>query len=858
MIPSHDEAKDPASAEPQHDNALSLRQFVGPGCLIAGALLVGRIQVLSRLAQERRGVEAEIALWAPQADWAPHFVQALVMGVVASALVLSVGGWRRALGAIFASLVLLSALSGWPTAGAMEVVDESSGLLRLAAAAAVGALLLCLLAMLGDARPAFRRFTTSLPGIAFFAALGLGPALAWTLAGAANAPLMPVRQVVREVVTTKSGWQLGASRPSAPPRVGVLSPFKDIKLTSNEFDTGDKPTLMMPPPCEVSFEVGEDEDGVALVAAAQISYKVSDRASRKRPADTPSLLDRTGVESVAVRFEVLVDGQPVFDEVIRHHSGETGEQRVWRHVGGDQPPILRKHQKVTLRTSFADEATAEFFEQHPFECGFGDLVLERWVTSPRKLATRDKPNLLVVVMDTLRADRMSCYGYEKLTTPNLDALARRGLLFESAFSTASWTWPSTASLFTGLLPYEHGVLSNQACNLNLSYETVAEVLQRQGYSTAAISCNPLINRATHFDQGFESFDEGVHMRMSDEVIDEVEATLERLAETRFYLYLQLVDPHTPHRPLESELARLGGVEPEDYPDEVTFGVTIDGLDHYAKLLTRPEAYDSRGARHPEQLIPEAHRRWLSDRYDASVGTGDHYVGRILDKLRELKLDEKTIVVFTSDHGEELLDHNGLAHGHALWRELVHVPLIIAGPKVPRGVRIATELSNRHLAPTLAMLGGAELASARDAVNLLEPQLPARDVFYQTSKGIWNAHHHLELLGRRGERYVTHYAPRGGYFGQPPGQQGDARLFSIDDDPFERTNLMLDPNSRERARAEVEALIESRRAQGERRRGVAIPVGAAGIQALKDVGYIGSEDEVEQQPVEGGSPATEDR
>ena len=831
------------------------RTGAGVALVTAGLLLSGRMEELSRLAEVRRGVAPEVAVWAAACDWAPVLVESLVMGGVAAALTFGTQGLRRVFGAVFASAVLLAALSGWPVAPALETTAPDE-LQPLALRALLGGAALGLLAWWSVGRPAARRVLASWPVLLLALLLGLGAPVLRALGRAESHPQFRQREVVRELAATEGAFDVQSERPGAPPRAGVLSPFKDITLTSNEFDTGDKPALLMPPPCEVSF-TAEDE-GVSLVASAQISLAISNRGFRERPGGAPSVLDQLGVESVAVRFEVLVDGDSVFDEVIRHRSGETGDLREWRHVGGPDGLALQGGERVTLRTSFGDEATAQLYESHPFDVGFGDLVLERWHDVSRRRASREAPNLLVIVMDTLRADRMSCYGYEKPTTPHLDALARRGVLFENAYSTASWTWPSTASILTGLLPYEHGVLSNSACNLNLSYETVAEALQARSFSTAAISCNPLINRATHFDQGFESFDEGVRMRMSDEVIDEVEATLARLSDSRFFLYLQLVDPHTPHKPLPSELERLGGVEPEDYPDEERFGVLTDGLDHYAGKLASGAGRDLDGVTHPNRVIPPEHQRWLSDRYDASVGTGDHYVGRILDKLRELGLDENTVVAFTSDHGEELLDHDGLAHGHALWRELVHVPLILAGPGIPEGQRVQAEVSNRHLAPTLAMLGGTELGSEEPDANLLDPALSSQDIFYQTSKGTWNGHHHLELLGRRSERYVTHYAPKGGAFGEPAGPQGDARLFDREDDRFEESDLMILPARRSDAVLEVGALNASRAAQLERRRGLSIPVGAAGNQLLQGVGYVESDADRERRDQETNPQAPKDQ
>jgi len=688
----------------------------------------------------------------------------------------------------------------------------------------------------------------AIPTVVLLGLFGLGVP-GWLLWRDANeAPTMPVREVVAELVGTPERWTVIRRAEEAKGMKLVITPFNDWRLTAAEFDTGDKPALQMPPPSELRFTVTERDGEVDLIAAAQIDFELSHHWPDEKGNDRPSPMDGLGIESISVRFEVLVDGESVFDEVIVHRrEGDTGKDREWRHVGENGRLPLKPGQVVTLRTSFGDEATEALYAAHPFcfRCGFGDLLLERWHRRPRQRASTEQPNLLFIVMDTLRADRMSCYGYAKRTTPHADALAERGVLFENAFATSSWTWPSTASLLTGLLPYEHGVVSNAACTLNLGYETVAEVLQQRGYTTAAVSCNPLIDEDRHFDQGFETFDDDARMRMTDSVIGEIERTLDGVADSRFFLYLQLVDPHTPHEPIESELHRLGGKEPEDFPQEVRRGVEVDGMNHYAGRLNKGEGRDPDGTPHPERVIPEDHIRWLNDRYDASVGTGDHFVGRILEQLEALGLTEKTIVVFTSDHGEELLDHDMLEHGHALWTEVVKVPLIIAGPGLPEGQRVLAEVSNRHLAPTLAMLGGGTMSQVADAHNLLEPELEPMPIFYQTEKGYWNGHHGLQLLGWREGVHVTHYAPKGGDWGQEPDPGGQVRIFSIEDDPLEQVNLAIVPLRREEiAGKTIPRVLESEEKQRERKVGIDVPAGAAMMKTLIETGYVGRSEESE--------------
>ena len=827
------------------------RAWIGPGLLAAGVLALVRVEVLTELAAWHRGIDPALARWGALGDLPELVVQSLVMGLVGAALLWSAGGARRFGGFVFAGLLFLSAISGWPVARDAEIaLVGAPGLahLHLLVGLAFGeAAVLAGIALVSERNAGARRLLAARPVVVLLGLLGLGVP-GWILWRDANRPpTMPVREVVAELIGTPR-WKAIEYAEAAKEMPPVITPFKDLRLTAAEFDTGDKPTLQMPPPAELRFLVTEKHGECDLIAAAQIDFEFSHRWPDAEGNEQPSPMDGLGIESISVRFEVLVDGNSVFDEVIVHRrSGDTGKDREWRHVGENARLPLRPGQVVTLRTSFGDEATETLYAEHPFcfRCGFGDLVLERWHRRPRQRPSTEQPNLVFIVMDTLRADRMSCYGYGKRTTPHADALANRGVLFENAFATSSWTWPSTASLLTGLLPYEHGVISNSACNLNLGYETVAEVLQGRGYTTAAISCNPLIDRDRHFDQGFETFGCDARMRMTDRVIGEIERTLDGVADSRFFLYLQLVDPHTPHRPLESELSRLGGKAPEDFPEEIRFGVEFDGMDHYARRLNKGEGRDPDGSPHPERVIPEDHVRWLNDRYDASVGTGDHYVGMIIERLEALGLTEKTIVVFTSDHGEELLDHDMLEHGHALWTELVKVPLIIAGPGLPEGERVSTEVSNRHVAPTMAMLGGGTMGQVADALNLLAGSLGEMPIFYQTEKGYWNGHIGQQLLGWREGVHVTHYAPKGGDWGQEPDPGGQVRLFNIEDDPLEQVDLAIVPLRREEiAGRTIPMVLESEEKQRERKVGINVPAGAEMMETLVGTGYVGRGEESE--------------
>jgi arylsulfatase A-like enzyme len=312
--------------------------------------------------------------------------------------------------------------------------------------------------------------------------------------------------------------------------------------------------------------------------------------------------------------------------------------------------------------------------------------------------------------------------------------------------------------------------------------------------------------------------------MSDEVIPAVVRWVEGHAGARFFLYLHLVDPHTPHRPHPAELARFELTPPLDFP--------VNGMDLASARLMQNEGVPL------DEVIPPVHQAWLSDLYDASVATGDRWVGVFLDTLRDLGLNENTVIAFTADHGEELLDHGQFGHGYSIYSELVDVPLILAGPGIRRGLRVASPVSNRHLAPTLARLGGADLPGMGDGVFLLEDVGVDLPVVFQTSKGRWDGARKQTLDGLRMGAWVLHWRESAG------AKAEGVRLFHVPTDPGEQVDVA--PGEAERAetlRRLLAARIEAEREYAPAHR---VGVGASGLETLIQMGYVDGAEEDEDR------------
>jgi arylsulfatase A-like enzyme len=338
------------------------------------------------------------------------------------------------------------------------------------------------------------------------------------------------------------------------------------------------------------------------------------------------------------------------------------------------------------------------------------------------------PNILVIVVDTLRADHLSCYGYKRLTSPHIDQVAREGALFENAISASSWTFPSHVSLLTGRYLFQHGLGSVPRLPLFESqrrslggWPMLSEALERRGYRTAAFSANRFFFTGNlGFARGFTHFED-----FFQSPADRVTRTLFGSEITHFYLrrgrvkpirqilaFLGLTDSASPYQQdwvanksgdptpkrahtVNAEFLRWLGREPRRRP----FFAFLNYFDVHMPYGGPPG--------YPKPGWPQ---RTPTDQYDDGVRYVDHCLGELMDQLRAQKIEQQTLIIITSDHGEPLGQHDLKYHGNALYLASIHVPLIIRFPKsVPAGMRLETPVSNASIAATVIdFLGDSSL------------------------------------------------------------------------------------------------------------------------------------------------------
>jgi len=343
-------------------------------------------------------------------------------------------------------------------------------------------------------------------------------------------------------------------------------------------------------------------------------------------------------------------------------------------------------------------------------------------TAPVPSADRP-PNVLLIVIDALRADHLGCYGNKRIATPHIDRFAREGVLFEQAYAQASWTKSSVASMLTGFFPYRLGVFTElgEGSVLPDEADTIAERLRARGYATCLVSANPYICPQHGFAQGFSHVAcvppsaPDATARVRDRTVT---ALRKKKEPSPFFMYVHFLDPHDPY-------TRVSGCEPGLQGREVEDQHVLAGE---AFVLSGEKRL---GDRMYEGAIPEPlplepeELGYLRDLYACEVTGIDRAVGAIRSTLEEEGFLSDTLVIITSDHGEEFLEHGHLRHGYQLFEETVRVPLIVRFPHhTGSAARYARPVGLIDLFPTILALtsgrGAPEDAGGGAHVGVLPP------------------------------------------------------------------------------------------------------------------------------------------
>jgi choline-sulfatase len=431
------------------------------------------------------------------------------------------------------------------------------------------------------------------------------------------------------------------------------------------------------------------------------------------------------------------------------------------------------------------------------------------------------PSVLILVIDALRPDHLGCYGYGLATSPTIDGLARRGVLFTDATSPSSYTRAAVPSIFASVYPGAHGVLSQgkQVEMLSDEYKTLPETLKERGYVTVAFAPNPSLHRSFNFDQGFDLYDDNFQVvgpkvqdfetarKINDRTLAWLRNNLRNKREKPFFAYLHYRDVHAPYVP------------PPPYDrmfDRPGPGRPLTEAEH------KSQPADIRNPRRYRDLTS------YIEQYDGEIRYTDDHLARFLDTLSKEGFLDDTVIFLTADHGESFLEHGSWTHGTGLYEELTRVPLLLVLPEEKsKGRRVAAPVQTTDIYPTILELLNMEIPPGLQGKSLLKTN-PNRPVFSEAlvSRRLrpWNFGQ-LVAVRSGGWKLIYNRWSRSG------------ELYNLAQDPAETRNLADREPERARdllrliAAQDRENAKRSHRAQGTEE----LPENV--IEGLRSLGYV---------------------
>ena len=510
-----------------------------------------------------------------------------------------------------------------------------------------------------------------------------------------------------------------------------------------------------------------------------------------------------------ITFEVYVNSDNIYSKrVINSEYIQWNDERVSLTKYGGK--------KVNLRFKTVAGSQNQN-SKDPTEAGWSNLRITEVIPIDRSLSSKDKPNVILVVIDTQRADHLSCYGYNRDTSPTLNKIAQEGLLFETAISQSSWTWPATATILTGLYPYTHGVTSDERSFLDDSIITLSELLQENHFTTVGISANFLISKGKNFNQGFETFIEMPWISSKASKAEDINHKFYEWLETnknfQFFAYLHYMDPHDRY----SAPGKYQNMFASDYEGENDF--IINGNVH--------PLWEAINFNKKEVEYTEADIEHLMALYDGEIRYWDSQFSALLERLKKLNVLTKTIIIVTSDHGEEFLEHGKLRHGLQLYDESIRVPLIIWNPEFIKRGRIEEQVETVDIYPTICKILGIEIPGEIQGKSLF----PVTEL-KSLSPYAYSQTEHAFIFGKgrvmknsiRTTKWKLIFTPF----------ENKYELYSILDDENEKTDLFANHPIGVKLKDKLEQWVEkTTKLNSGKRQGI----DRATLEKLRSLGYI---------------------
>lgn len=416
------------------------------------------------------------------------------------------------------------------------------------------------------------------------------------------------------------------------------------------------------------------------------------------------------------------------------------------------------------------------------------------------------PNVIMISIDALRADHLACYGHNRITSPNLDTLAEKGVVFEMAISQAPWTLPSMATVHTSLYPYEHGAVS-YGRRMKDRVATLAERFRNSLYTTIGVVSATYVNSTYGFSQGFTVFNQenirGAAGTCSAEITDAAIRYVREHRDDSFFLWIHYFDPHDTY--LRHEEFDYGA----GYNGSLPLDVKLSILKHTKSLN-------------------DADLKFVRDVYDGEISYTDKHIGRLFRALEETGLTDETVIAVTADHGEEFGERGGFGHGKNVYQELVRVPLFIYDPSRPElcGRRVQDPVEIRTLGRTLLEAVGLD-ADGLPGLNLIRIAAGEEPLAHIFSEGSY-----AKGVDKRKLAYIKENWKLIMNF-----DDGTYELYNLAADPDERTNLF---EHEPPVLMELMLVFESHLSELHKNKAPGMPaiLSDEEYKRLKSLGYIG--------------------
>ncbi len=372
----------------------------------------------------------------------------------------------------------------------------------------------------------------------------------------------------------------------------------------------------------------------------------------------------------------------------------SGAKKGWLNAEWDIPSEITGAAKVVFSVDGIDEGAPDgiFLLAHP--------------TMVNSAVDGQPTRIIWIAADTLRADHLRCYGYDRRTSPNIDAFAEDATIFERCISTCPWTFPSFGAMFTGRYPSVAGAVTN-VMFLPDEEATISEILSSRDVATFSVVNSPWVGRMTNLHQGFDAcklyqhLDAGIAFNTASD-------WLKLHPDEDVFVFIHLMDPHLPYEPKKEHLGKFG---PAGYAGEYASEFDMSDL-------------EIEGLRAGQFDLSDEDKARIEALYDEEIFGMDQDFQVFIDSLKAGGFFDDSMIIFNADHGEEFWEHGGFEHGHQLYDEVIHVPLIIKGGGFPKGERIEGLCSNIDILPTVldwtSIPAPGEL-NAHNLYNLLDPE-----------------------------------------------------------------------------------------------------------------------------------------